>query len=80
MALKTIRFVQGLPRTPLLCFFDLSKSFYFKLCFTIEKIKSGSLQTWTRRDPKTNRDLSDQKRFTFRGVLIGDKTECKTDA
>ena len=34
---------------------------------------------WKRRAPKNNRYLSGQKCFNFRGVLIGDKIDCKTD-
>ena len=41
---------------------------------------SGNLKVWKRRAPENNRDLSSQKCFNFRGVLIGDKTDCKTDA
>ena len=41
--------------------------------------KSENLKIWKRRAPKNNRYLSGQKCFNFRGVLIGDKTDCKTD-
>ena len=77
MALKTLRFVLGLPRTPLSCFFDLSKPVCFlQIYFSKSTIwKSGNLKSWKRRAPKNNRDLSSQKCFNFRGVLIGDKTD-----
>ena len=34
--------------------------------------KSGNLKIWKRRAPKNDRDLSGQKCFNFRGVLIGE--------
>ena len=40
---------------------------------------SGNLKDWKRRAPENDRDLSSQKCFNFRGVLIGDKRDCKTD-
>ena len=42
--------------------------------------KYGNLKVWKRRAPENNRDLSSQKCSNFRGVLVGDKTDCKTDA
>ena len=80
MALKTFRFVQGLHITPLFFFLRYFKTIYFKLiCLKSEIWKSGHLKVWKRRAPENNRDLSSQKCFNFRGVLIDDKTDCKTD-
>ena len=80
MALKTFRFVQGLPITPLFFFLRYFKTRFSKLiCLKSEIWKSENLKVWKRRAPKNNRDLSSQKCFNFRGVLIGDKTDCKTD-
>ena len=80
MALKTFRFVQGLHITPLFLFLRSFKTRLFKLILFKSKIwKSGNLKVWKRRVPTNNRDLSSQKCFNFRGVLIGDKTDCKTD-
>ena len=54
MALKTIRFVQGLSRTPLLFVSSISHSHMFRTCFckTDKKIgnpKSGNLEIQTTR-------------------------------
>ena len=70
MALKTFRFVQGLPIAPLF-FFDNSKPDFANLFF--ENRKSGNMEIskiWKIRAPKNNRDLSSQKCFKFRGVFV----------
>ena len=41
--------------------------------------KSENLKFLKRRAPKNDRHLSGQKCFNFRGVLIGDKTDCTWD-
>ena len=51
----------------------------FILFYPSEIWKSGNLKVWKRRTPENNRYLSSQKCFNFRSVLIGDKTDCKTD-
>ena len=85
MALETFRFVQGLSRTPLFFFFDISKPDFPNLFSSNRKSgnldiwKSDNIKVWKRRTPKNNRDLSSQKCFNFRGVLIGDKTDCEAD-
>ena len=38
-------------------------------------LKTWNLEIWKRRASKNDRDLSGQKCFNFRGVLIGDKTD-----
>ena len=73
MALTTNRFVQGLPNT-LSFFFDISKP-VFAFRFKLKIHKSGNLKIRKRRAPKNDRDLSGQKCFNFRGVLIGGKTD-----
>ena len=42
MAPKTLRFVQGLPRTPLIFFFDISKPYFIQISFS----KFGNLMSW----------------------------------
>ena len=76
MALKTFRFVQGLHITPLFFFLWYFKTTQIKLiCLKSEIWKNENIKVWKRRAPKQNRDLSSQKCFNFRGVLIGDKTD-----
>ena len=67
MALKTLRFVQGLPGTPLLFFFDISKPDFPKIISRKSTIsKSGNLKIgkprFTNKCPdsltSTNRHLS----------------------
>ena len=77
MALKTFRFVQGLPITHFFFFLRYFKTGIFKFVFQTKT--SGNLRVWQRRASENNRDLSGQKCFNLRGVLIGDKTDCKTD-
>ena len=80
MAVKTFRFVQGRPITPLFFFLRYFKTKCVKhICFKSKIWKSQNLKVWKRRAPKNNRYLSGQKCCNFRGVLTGDKTDCKTD-
>ena len=81
MALKTLHIVQCLSRTPLLFIPRYLTNIHFKLILGKQKINkknTGHLKDWKRRAPENDRDLSSQKCFNFRGVLIGDKTDCKT--
>ena len=72
MALKTFRFVQGLPITPLFCFLR-----YFKTRFSkfVLQTKTEIFKVWRRRTSNNNRDLSSQKCFGVRGVWSGDDTD-----
>ena len=45
----------------------------FQTCFCF----NGNLKVWQRRASENNRDLSSQKCFNFRGVLIRDKQFAK---
>ena len=79
MALKTLHLVQGLPMTPFFLFSSIFQNQISQAYLFFKIDKSGNLRVWKRRAPKNDRDLSNQKCFNFRGVLIGDKTNCKTD-
>ena len=77
MALETFRFAQGLHITPFTIFLRYFKTRIAKLILRNSKIwKSENLKVCKRRAPTNNRDLSNQKCFNFRGVLIGEKTDC----
>ena len=72
-------FCPGSPQNTFI-FLRYFKTRFFKLIVLKSNIwKSENLKVWQRRASKNNRDLSSQKCFNFRGVLIGDKTDCKTD-
>ena len=83
--LQNLPFCPGSPHNTFIHFLRSSKTRFFKLVFVkrtfgnLEILKSTNLKVWKRRAPKINRYLSSQKCFNFRGVLIGDKTDCKTD-
>jgi len=51
-----------------------SETQHFKIS-DLEIWKLGNLKSWKRRAPKNDRELSGQKCFNCRGVLIGDKTD-----
>ena len=72
-------FCPGSPQNLLLCFLRYFKTRFVQTYLFKSKIwKAGNLKVWTKRAPKNNRDLSSQKCFNFRGVLIGDKNRWQT--
>ena len=73
MAFKTSRFVQGLPRTPWLCFLLFPKAILFQICCTKTIVlKTENLKIWKSKNPgsltsaqKKVRSKHDQDSFCF---------------
>ena len=77
---QNLPFCPGSPQNTFILFSSIFQNQIFQMSFQTSDIwKSGNLKVWQRCASENNRHLSIQKCFNFRGLLSGDKTNCKTD-
>ena len=71
---QNLPFCPGSPHNTFILFSSIFQNQVSQTYFKNSNIwKSENLKVWKRRAPENDRDLSSQKCFNFRGVLIGEK-------